>query len=120
MTLCCQFALFAFVDNTVPSNHDTSTPVSGYRPVHGTSKLATLCVCHNQAAVKGLLACKTDYTVCLCARLRPRVSPVILGGERAEVMLKGSQGGHSLPAGLTHPPHLHRDRQMLMTMARGA
>ncbi len=65
MTICRDFALFGFVDNTVPSNNDTSTPVSGYRPVLGTSMLATLYVCHNQAAVEGKLACKTVYTVCL-------------------------------------------------------
>ncbi len=55
ITLCCQFALFAFVDNTVPSRQDTSTPVSGYRPVLGTSILGTSCVYQDQAAVKGKL-----------------------------------------------------------------
>ena len=48
---------------------------------------------------------------------RDRKSPVVLGGESAEVMLQGSQGGHSLPAGLTHPPHLHTHTQTLMTKA---
>ena len=48
---------------------------------------------------------------------RKQESPVVLGGERAEVMLKGSQGGHSLPAGLTHPSYLHTHTQTLMTMA---
>ena len=47
------------------------------------------------------------YTQYVYVPFRKRASPVILGGERAEVMLKGSQGGHSLPDGLTHPPHLH-------------
>ena len=57
------------------------------------------------------------YTQYVYVPFRTRASPVILGGERAEVMLKGSQGGHSLPDGLTHPPHLHTHRQTLMTMA---
>lgn len=59
------------------------------------------------------------YTQSVCVPDRDRVSPVVLGGERAEVMLKGSQGGHTLPAGLTHPPHLHTHTQTLMTMASG-
>ncbi len=73
LTLCCESALFGFVDNTVPSHNDISTPVSWYRPVLnallllGTSMLATLYLCYNQAAGKGYLACKTVYTVCLCA-----------------------------------------------------
>jgi len=59
------------------------------------------------------------FTQSVCVPFRIRVSPVILGGERAEVMLKGCQGGHSLPAGLTHLPHLHTHRQTLMTTAKG-
>ena len=31
----------------------------------------------------------------------------ISGRQGAEVMLQSSQGGHALPAGLTHPPHLY-------------
>ena len=30
----------------------------------------------------------------------------VSGRQGAQVMLQGSQGGHALPAGLTHPPHL--------------
>jgi len=68
VTLCREYALFGLIEHTMPSNNDTSTPVPGYGPVLGTSLPATVCVCQDQAAVKGKLVYKTVYAVCLCAR----------------------------------------------------